>query len=405
MNLLDGMDVLVISYAANPLAAEWGITPETLGVVFSAGLLGMAAGAVMLAPMADVFGRRRIILLSLLIMSGGILATAQAQSLIQLILLRFVSGLGIGAMLASTATITAEFSPERQKNFLVSFVLTGFTVGATLSGFAAASIIPEFGWRSMFIIAGAVTALTFPVVYVLLPESLEFLMTTQPRNALRDANRILESMGHEPLDALPPLVVSEASSKVSALFAGNRANSTSWLWFAFFMSFVTLYFLISWIPQLAATTGLPLNLAIYAGAIFNLGAFFGILVQGYFSYRAGLRRMISVLLVASSLLMVVVGFVSGSWELLLVFGMIGFGVQGGFTGLYSVAARLYPTEIRTTGVGWSIGLGRTGAIVGPAVGGLLIGAGLSMSEIFIAFAVPLVLAAIATAFIRSSEVS
>ena len=154
MNVLDGMDVLIISYAAPALATEWAISPEAMGWIFSAGLFGMTAGALVLAPLADYFGRRSLILFCLVVMSTGILLTAVAQNVTQLMALRFMSGLGIGAMLASAATMAAEYAPDRRKNLLVSIVLSGYPVGATVSGVVAASIIPEFGWRTMFTVAG-----------------------------------------------------------------------------------------------------------------------------------------------------------------------------------------------------------------------------------------------------------
>lgn len=404
MNILDGMDVLVISYAASALAAEWAISPEALGVVFSAGLFGMTAGAIVLAPVADLLGRRSLILICLVVMSIGILLTAHTENIAQLTILRFVSGLGIGAMLASAATMTAEYAPDRRKNFLVSAVLSGYPVGATLSGLVAASVIPEHGWRAMFMVAGVATALAIPLVFFLLPESLNFLTKVGRPNALENANKILRSMKCVALDTLPSAAAPVGRSRVSSLFAAGKSTLTLWLWLAFFMSFATLYFLISWIPLLAANTGLSEAHAIYAGAVFNLGAFFGIHLQGYSSEIFGLRCAISVFLVVAAVLMTVFGYASGSLAVLVLFGLVGFAVQGGFTGLYSVAARLYPTEVRATGVGWGIGVGRVGAIVGPALGGVLIGVGLSINANFIVFAVPMLIAAGATALIRAREI-
>ncbi|MEE8238018.1 MAG: MFS transporter, partial [Gammaproteobacteria bacterium] len=264
MNVLDGMDVLIISYAAQALATEWAISPEALGIVFSAGLFGMTAGALVLAPLADYLGRRSLILFCLVVMSAGILLTAYAQNVTQLTALRFASGLGIGAMLASVATMAAEYAPDRRKNLMVSIVLSGYPVGATLSGVVAASVIPEFGWRTMFTVAGLTTALAFPFVYLFLPESLNFLVKVRPGNALEKANRILRSMDCAELSEFPPAVAPAARSKVSSLFADGKSAPTLWLWLAFFMSFATLYFLTSWIPLLAANTGLSPRLAIYA---------------------------------------------------------------------------------------------------------------------------------------------
>ena len=405
MNMLDGMDVLVIAYAAPALAAEWSTSPEMLGTIFSSGLLGMTAGAMFLAPFADRIGRRNMIMVCIVVMGTGIYLTAHVQTEGQLIFLRFASGLGIGSMLATAATMAAEYSPNRNKNFIVSFVLSGYPLGATLSGFAAASIIPEYGWRAMFVTAGTATLVMLPIVALLLPESLEFLVKARPKQALERVNRILGKMDHAQLTELPEAPMEAKRMSVGELFKHNRQMPTVWLWIAFFTSFATLYFLTSWIPKLAQSTGLSLTLAIYAGTVFNLGAFVGILSQGYLSQLIGLRRIISLFLIGTGVLMCIFGFVSESWLILLLFGLIGYGVQGGFVGFYTVAARLYPTEIRNTGIGWGIGAGRIGAIVGPKVGGTLIGMGLSLTVNFIIFAVPLLIAAIATMLIKSDNVS
>lgn len=398
MNMLDGMDVMVIAYAAPPLADAWSIAPGTLGTIFSAGLLGMTLGAMFLAPIADRIGRRRMIMTCIVLMGIGTLVTAYAQNVTQLILLRLASGLGIGAMLATSATMGAEYVPKRLKNLGVSVVFAGYPAGAVLSGLVAAWIIPNQGWQSIFIFAGTVTLVTLIPVWFLLPESLEFLIKERGKNALDAVNRILRRMKVEPLRELPPEPDGEEIKRASvkALFAHGRRNATTWLWIAFFTSFATLYFLTSWIPKLATNTGLSLELAIYAGTVFNLGAFFGIIAQGTFSHHFGLRKTICAFLVATAILMAVFGFWQQPWVILLMFGLIGFGVQGGFVGLYAVAAWLYPMEIRNTGIGWGIGAGRTGAIVGPKIGGTLVGMGLSMTANFMVFAVPLIVAAIAT---------
>lgn len=401
MNMLDGMDVMVIAYAAPPLADAWSIEPTTLGAVFSAGLLGMTLGAMFLAPVADRIGRRRMIITCILIMGFGTLATAYAGTVTHLILLRLASGLGIGAMLATSATMGAEYVPSRLKNLGVSVVFAGYPAGAVLSGLVAAWIIPHYGWHSMFIFAGVVTLVTIGLVWPLLPESLEYLIKTNAGNALESVNRILARMGRPRLESLPDVQDDEIIKRASvkALFAPRRRLATTWLWIAFFTSFATLYFLTSWIPKLAHNTGLSVELAIYAGTVFNLGAFFGIISQGSFSHLFGLRRVIALFLIGTAVLMVLFGFWKQPWVILLMFGLIGFGVQGGFVGLYAVAAWLYPMEIRNTGIGWGIGAGRTGAIVGPMIGGALVGMGLSMTANFIIFAGPLVIAALATVLV------
>ena len=423
MNMLDGMDVMVVSYAAPAIAKVWAISPQAMGSVFSAGLLGMTLGTLFIAPRADIVGRRNIILLSALIMGLTVFSTYLAQSVEQLLFFRFISGLGIGSMLASTATLASEYAPKKTKDFWVSFVMSGYPIGAVLSGLAAAQIIPAYGWRAMFQTAGVVTLMTVPLIYLYLSESLDFLLKKQPKDALQKANSILNKMNQPTLTALPPLSISDVGFRISdktsdirnpiseiekpsvaSLLTPERKASTIQLWIALFMAFASLYFLTTWIPKLASSAGLSMELAIYAGTVFNLGSFVGIMTQGYLSSIFGLRRTIFSFLAATAFLMVIFGFFKGSAMVLVLFGLIGFGVQGGFVGLYSVAARFYPTEIRSTGVGFAMSAGRVGGIVGPLLGGLLIGAGLSMTANFMIFAIPTLLAGIATLMIKSKEI-
>jgi benzoate transport len=403
LNVMDGMDVLVIAFAAPALAAEWSIGPESLGIVFGMGTFGMVAGAMLLAPLADRLGRRTLILLSVAAVGSSVALTALAGNIQQLLVLRFISGLGIGVLLASSATLAAEYAPDRKRNFVVGFVLAGYTIGAFGSGIIAAQIIPAYGWQMMFVIAGVASLVTLPFLVWLLPESLDFLARVQPHNALAKINRILQRMAMPALTELPALARVEKAANVPALLRRERRPATLMLWSAFFMSFAALYFLLSWIPKLASATGIALELAIYAGAVFNLGAFFGICLQGWLSLTFGLQRTIAVFMFAAALFMLLFGYVAESWLVLLMFGLIGFTVQGGFVGLYAVAARLYPAELRNTGIGWAIGLGRFGAVVGPIAGGYLIAAGLGLVGNFAVFALPMALAGVLTLLIRSES--
>ncbi len=405
MNMLDGMDVMVISYAAPTIAKSWSVTPEALGMVFSAGLFGMTFGALFLAPYADLIGRKSLILISATIMGISIYLTALSASIIPLIAFRFISGLGIGSMLASTAALAAEYTPSKTRDFWVSFVISGYPVGAVLSGLVAARIIPVSGWQAMFQMAGIVTFLSLPLIQLFLTESVGFYLKSQPLHALERANGILTRMGHPLLDSLPPKTTKSAGLPIKSLLDAAYKRSTIQLWISLFLAFATLYFLTSWIPKLATNAGLSIELAIYAGTVFNVGAFFGITTQGYFSSLFGLKKTIGVFLILTGVLMAAFKLFIGSSVILVVFALLGFGIQGGFVGLYAVAARLYPTEFRTTGVGWSIGIGRLGGIIGPAVGGVLIGMGLSMVTNFLIYAIPTIFAGIMTMYISSKKVS
>ena len=405
MNILDGMDVLIISYCAPAISESWSLGPEALGIVFSAGLAGMTLGALFLAPYADQFGRKKIILLSAILMGVSVLLTAYSESVNQLITLRFLSGIGIGSMLASTAALTSEYTPNKSKDFWVSFVLSGYPVGAVISGYIAVSIIPSTGWQMMFVIAGAASIITIPLIYLFLSESIEFYLKKQPVGALEKVNKIFLKMNFNSMNKLPLIEISPTVTAVKQLLSNNYKISTLQLWSALFFAFGCLYFLISWIPKLATNAGLSIELAIYAGTVFNIGAFFGIVLQGYCSSKIGLKKTISIFFLITAVLMAVFKIFIGSNWLLIIFGLLGFFIQGGFVGLYAVAARLYPTEFRTTGVGWAIGAGRLGGVLGPLAGGVLVGMGFSMSTNFIIFFFFFLLAAILTYFIHSKKVS
>lgn len=406
MNVLDGMDVLVVSYCAPAIAQALKLGPKTLGIVFSAGLVGMAIGAIFLAPYADKFGRKKLILASAFIMGFSVFLTALSENILQLVIMRLISGLGIGCMLATTATLTSENVLNNSKDFWVSLVISGYPVGAVISGYIAATVIPSYGWESMFIFAGLTTLLTIPLTYFFLTESPQFYLKKQPFGALEKVNKLFIKMNLRPLDNLPEFRLNLKNKPlVSQLFSNKYKLSTLQLWAALFFAFGCLYFLISWIPKLATDAGLSIELAIYAGTIFNVGAFFGIVLQGYFSSKIGLKKTISIFLLLTFVLMASFKVFIGTDFLLIVYFLLGFSLQGGFVGLYAVAARLYPTEFKTTGVGWAIGVGRLGGILAPVIGGLFIAMGLSLSANFLIFSIPALFASILTYYISSKDIT
>lgn len=405
MNMLDGMDVLVISYTAPAIAKAWSVSPQTLGAVFSSGLAGMTLGTLFIAPFADKIGRKNMILISGILMGIAIYVTSTAVTINELLIYRFMAGLGIGCMLASTAALTAEFTPNKSRNFWVSFVISGYPVGAVISGLIAAKVIPSDGWEQMYVYAGWASLVSIPLIIFFLSESVDFYIKAQPKNALSKINVILSKMGHDPISALPAKGKAQSAIPIKEVLSGAYLKPSLQLWTALFMAFAALYFMTSWIPKLASDAGLSLELAIYAGTVFNIGAFFGIVTQGYFSSKYGLKKTIGVILILTAALMASFGLFVGSDFLLLVFAFLGFGIQGGFVGLYAFAARMYPSEIKTTGIGWAMGAGRFGGIVGPALAGLFIGLGFAIGTNFLLFSIPALIAGIMTWINSSADVS
>lgn len=373
-------------------------------MLFSAGLAGMAIGGLFLAPLCDRYGRRRMILCSLVVMTVSMIASGLASAFWQLLLLRLAVGVGIGTVLAAMAALTAEYAPAKGRNFAVTFLQGGYFIGATLTGFATVWLLPCLDWHGVLLAAGILSAAAFPLIWFLLPESASFLVRQQPKGALEKANAILGQAGAPPLARLPEQPDGgQSAAGVSALLAGQRRTATILLWCAIVLSFMTLYFVISWIPKLAIEAGLDHSQGIYAGAIYNIGAFVGITSLGLFASRLSLRWLILSFLAVAALLLTLFGSLAMPLALLLgVVFVIGFTLQGGFNGLYPLAALLYPADIRATGIGWAMGIGRAGAVAGPLLGGYLLAHAVPLPVIFAVFAVPLLVAAACVLRIRQA---
>ncbi len=395
-NMVDGFDITAMAIVASGVASDLELSPDRLGLTFSFALAGMMAGAMLLAPLSDIVGRRKLIIASLVLTGVAITLTANANTLTEFVFLRFVSGLGGGALLASQATMAAEYSPEKYRALAVTVVTAGYPAGAMMTSVIGGQIMPDFGWRGMFWFGGIVTLFMAVVALILLPESLKYLFERRPPNALERSNRILVRLGKPAINALPE-VGNRAPGRKRSMFgnmqlllSSEHRNATLLLWATFFMCFGTLYFLMSWIPRLMEQSGFSAEAGRDAFFLFNLSAIIGVFALGFLATRWRLSRLVSSFLLLSAISMVGFAAAPRNLDLLLIITFVmGFLQQGGFMGLYAVAAKLYPTSIRSTGIGWAIGLGRFGAVVGPALAGYLIAAGLDMSMNYYVFAVPM----------------
>jgi benzoate transport len=395
-NALDGFDITAMAVVNGPVSAELLLSPAKVGWMFSAALAGMMLGAMFLTPISDIVGRRKLIILSVSLVGASMLLTANVTTFGEFLILRFVSGAGAGAMLACQATLAAEYSPEKYRAFSVAAVTSGYPLGAMSTSIVADLVMPEFGWRGMFWFGGGVTLAMGLVAWLLIPESLKFLFERRPENALRRVNDILRKLKKDTLDAMPEVAAEERTGKAGfidsmlKLLEKRHLTATLTLWATFFLCFATLYFLMSWIPKLMEDSGYVASVGRRAFFLFNFGGVIGIYLLGILSTRWKLTNLVFVMLFLSAIGMVAFAAAPDQLNaLLIIIFFVGLLQQGGFTGLYGVAAKMYPTEIRSTGIGWAIGLGRSGAVVGPAIAGYMITAGMDMSANFFIFAVPM----------------
>jgi len=395
-NMIDGFDITAMAVVASAVGNELSLEPDKIGMIFSFALAGMVCGSIFLAPISDFIGRRKLIIAGLILVGVSMVFTASATTLTEFVTLRFISGLGAGTLLASQAALAAEYSPEKYRSLAVTTVTCGYPMGAMMTSVVAGFIMPEHGWRGMFMFGGIATIVFAVVALALIPESLKFLLERRPAGALARANKILLRLGNQPLDELPQVAKENASEhgsvfrNVATLFQQGTWATTLTLWVSFFLCFSTLYFLMSWIPTLMENAGYSATDGREAFFLFNFSAIIGIFVLGTLSTRWKLSNLVSGFLFSSAVLMIV--FAASPSVLVLLMSLtflIGFTQQGGFTGLYAIAAKVYPTEIRSMGVGWAIGLGRLGAVAGPWVAGYLIASGLDMSANYYVFAVPM----------------
>lgn len=385
IGILDGFDIQAIAVVAPAVSAEWGVAAASFGPVFAASLVGLTFGALVLGPVGDRFGRKFTVLLCTLIISVFSLMTATADSVRELIVFRFLTGIGLGGAMPNIITLTAEYSPKRLRATIITIMFCGLPIGLMLGGLAGASLIPAFGWRSLFVVGGLAPLLVLPVLAIWLPESTRYLVAKGKRQAevVRIMRRIAPAQGFADDDRF---VIEEAPLKggpVRLLFAQGRALDTGLIWLAFFMNLLVMYFLINWMPVLFTQIGLPQSSAIRSLAVLNFGAVVGAIVLGRLLDRVNPYPILAAAYIVAAIAIGLVATLSHSTPLLMsAIFVIGFGVMGTQIGMNAITATIYPVSVRATGVGWALGIGRLGSIVGPVVGGLLLQGGWAASAIF-----------------------
>ena len=405
INMLDGFDVLVMAFTAASVSAHWGLNGISLGYLLSAGLVGMAIGSLFIAPWADRVGRRPLIIVCVGIAGSGMIASSQAESVEILGVLRLVTGLGIGGILASSYVIAGEYANKRWRGLAISLQSTAYALGATIGGLIAAQMIPALGWRSVFLYGGIVTLATLPILFLWLPESIAFLISRQPDRALERVNRLLTRVKISPLRELP---VANADARMALrmtfaqLFSPKLLRSTLLIWAAFFLVMFGFYFVMSWTPRLLVSAGLSNQQGITGGVLLNVGGIFGTALIGLLAARFSLSKVLMVyLLINACLLAMFVRFTDNLNLAFMLAALIGIFVNGCVAGLYAMTPAIYDATLRVTALGWAIGVGRSGAILSPLVAGSLIDARWTPAHLYLLFAVAFVAAAVAVGLLNT----
>jgi AAHS family 4-hydroxybenzoate transporter-like MFS transporter len=397
LTTLDGFDNGAIGYVAPVIAKQWGLGMPSFGPIFGAGLFGLMLGALASGPLADRFGRKIVILVSTLIFAGFALATVLASSIDMLYALRFCTGLGVGGLMPNAIALTAEYAPRRTRATVVAIMFLGFPLGAGGGGFIGAALIPDYGWQSLFILGGLVPLVLLPIAIFTLPESIRFLVSRGDR-ANHVAGLLNRLSGKSEFNGAENFVIAEEKLHgftVRHLFTDGRAVNTILLWITFFCGLLVIYYLNSWLPLVLRANGVPLGAALSLAGSLSWGGIASTLVLGPIVDRIGAPTITTLLYIGAAVFVFAIGL-SGNSVPLLAVTIIGAGacVIGGQSFINVMSAVLYPTAIRSTGVGWALGVGRVGAIVGPVVGGILLAAQFTPQNLFFCIAVPALIAAV-----------
>ncbi len=389
---VDGFDVFAMTFAAPALLKDWSIGRAELGIALSAGLIGMALGSLLLSPLADSFGRRRMLFVALAIMVTGTTWTAMVEGMTGLVASRLFTGLGIGAMIAVIIPLAAEYANARRRDLSVALFSLGFPLGGLIGGFASAYLLAEFGWRSIFIVATVLGLLLGIVAARTLFDPVALIVARPGHDGLARVNAFLRRCGHAAVDTLPP---PPASKRVplGRLFEPGMAASTIQITVIYFLVVIPVFFMQTWLPTLIADLGIAPAKAALISAFFSIGGVIAGLAIAGLSARLGLRTILNGALIGGGIMIVLFSLLPANPSLLIVAAAIaGFFVQGSMVALYAVVARTFPAEFRASGSGFVIGIGRIGSILPPLLAGVLAAAGLDRTGIALAMAAPALIA-------------
>ncbi|MFK7701896.1 MFS transporter [Pseudomonas caspiana] len=396
---LDGLDTAAMGFIAPALSAEWGIDRASLGPVMSAALIGMVFGALGSGPLADRFGRKVVLVVAVFLFGLFSLLSAYSSNIGQLLILRLLTGLGLGAAMPNATTLLSEYTPERLKSLLVTSMFCGFNLGMACGGFVSAKLIPAMGWHSLLMLGGILPLILTVVLMIWLPESARFLVV---RNLGVDRIRkVLAPISRQEVNAAKDFSVPEqktvrSRNVLKVIFSGTYSAGTLLLWLTYFMGLVIVYLLTSWLPTLMRDSGASMEQSAFIGALFQFGGVLSAVGVGWAMDKYNPHKVIGCAYFLAGVFAWLVGQSLGNVAVLATLVLLaGMCINGAQSAMPSLAARFYPTQGRATGVSWMLGIGRFGAILGAWAGATLLGLGWNFEQVLTALVVPAALAAIA----------
>ncbi|MGD9811255.1 MAG: MFS transporter [Sphingobium sp.] len=395
INIADGLDFGTLVQAVPILSREWGIGPAVIGTLFASTAVGMAVGSFFLAPLSDRFGRRAILIGALSLITVALAASAVCSTPAQLMAMRFLTGMGVGSLMANLNILIIEYSSRRMGNLFLSIMHLCFAMGIAFASQIGFWFVLDYGWHFLFLSAAALNAVILIAVIFLLPESMQFLASVQPPGALERINQTRARMGLAALDALPRVETEKRSkAKIGQLLGAGIGIGSVGIWVAALCYSILGYYHLSWTPKVLDDAGLPTRIALLASTFTSIASIAGNLFMGYFSSRIGEARLTAIFFIGAALAFFGFGIMSRQpYVMLAITPAISFFAQGGFSGLMINAVRYYPPELRGSGVGFTTGFGRFGAIAGPLFGGLAL-ASISLPIIYTALALIALVAAL-----------
>ena len=373
LNALDGFDVLSSAFAAPGISAEWGIERAALGVVLSAELVGMGFGSVLLGGAADKFGRKNTMIACLLFMAGGMWMAGHANAVTPMIIYRFITGIGIGGMLAATNAVTAESTNSKWRKAAIAVYVAGYPLGAILGGIAASEwLLDTYGWRGVFDFGAIVTAALIPVVMLVVPETAAY---HAGKGNLEGTNKTLRAFGKEPIAALPPIHADDIKPKVTDILSNPQLRPvTLLLAFGYMFHTITFYYILKFAVQIVADypPGYEPSTAATVLTYANVGGFLGSALFGFVMARLGIRWPTALMLLIGSAAVISFGLgrdTLDGWQWATI--LTGFFTNAAISGYYAAFARGFPAYARATGTGFVLGIGRFGAAGSPLIAGAL----------------------------------